>query len=402
MKRKVDDLAIFGGSAEFTSTLHVGRPNIPNIARLLKRIEGILDSKWLTYDGPYLQQFEKRIADMIGVRNCVATCNGTGALEILVRAAGLKGEVIVPSFTFVATAHALQWLNVKPVFADVELETHNVDPDHLEHLITKHTTAILGVHLWGRPCRTERLQKIAEEKRLRLFYDASHAFGCSHHGRMIGSFGDAEVFSFHATKFLNTFEGGAIVTNDDQLAERMRLMRSFGFNDYDSVISVGANGKLNEVSAAMGISCLEEIETFIAVNRRNYQIYRQRLSNVPGLTVLHYDEIETNNFQYIVMVIEEETFELSRDDVLAILWKENILARRYFFPGIHAMEPYRSLYPNSGRNLPITERLVKQVLCFPTGTSINTEDVTQICDLLEFIIEKKDSIRRRLTNTSLG
>jgi dTDP-4-amino-4,6-dideoxygalactose transaminase len=395
MKRTLGDLAIFGGASEFNEQLHVGRPNIPDKQILIRRIEDLLDSKWLTNDGPYLQQFEKRIAELVGVRNCIATCNGTVALEILARAAGLKGEVILPSFTFIATAHSLKWVGVQPVFCDIESETQNLDPDKLERLITNRTTAIMGVHLWGRPCNIDRLVQIALKHKLQIFFDASHAFGCSYQGRMIGSFGNAEVFSFHATKFLNTFEGGAIVTNDDQLADQIRLMRSFGFADYDSVVSIGTNGKMNEVCAAMGMSCLDEMEHFIAANQRNYERYREALPKVPGLSMIHYDGSEKNNFQYVVLEIEEEAIGLSRDEILSILWKENILARRYFYPGCHKMEPYRSLFPNASERLPITEQAAKQVLCLPTGTAIGVDDVTKVCEVLTCIVHNADEIGRR-------
>src|SRR6185312_10178031 len=236
--------------------------------------------RWLTNDGPLVQDFESRVAQAVGVRHCVAMCNATIALEIAIRALGLKGEVIVPSFTFVATAHALQWQEITPVFCDIDPETCNIDPARVSELITPRTTGIIGVHLWGRPCNTQALVEIARERGLRLLYDASHAFGCSHRGRMIGSFGDAEVFSFHATKFINTLEGGAILTRSDELAEKARLMRNFGFVNYDKVTHVGTNGKMNEMSGAMGLTSLEDMAHFIEVNKANYRAYREGLADV--------------------------------------------------------------------------------------------------------------------------
>src|SRR5438132_1241413 len=205
MKRTVSDLAVLGGMKAFQEALHVGRPNIGNRSRLRDRIEDILDRKWLTNSGPYVQEFEKRIADIVGAKHCIAMCNGTVALEIVVRALNLTGEVIVPSFTFIATAHALQWQQINPVFCDVNPETHTIDRDQVEELITSRTRGIIGVHLWGRACDTEALSEIAERHGLKLIFDAAHAFACSKNGRMIGNFGEAEIFSFHATKFLNSF-----------------------------------------------------------------------------------------------------------------------------------------------------------------------------------------------------
>ena len=214
MKRAVDDLALFGGPASFHSPMHVGRPNIGDRAALHARLDAMLDRRWLTNNGPLVEEFEARIARAIGVRHCVAMCNATVALEIASASARHAGEVIVPSFTFVATAHALQWQGIQPVFCDIDPRTHNIDAESAESLITARTTGIIGVHTWGRPCDVSALTALASRHGLRLLFDAAHAFGCSAGDRMIGTMGDAEVLSFHATKFLNAFEGGALVTND--------------------------------------------------------------------------------------------------------------------------------------------------------------------------------------------
>ena len=282
MASELRDLAIFGGTPAFTEKLYVGRPNIGDRELLFKLLGEALDRRWLTNGGPIVQEFERRLAEFLGVKHCVAICNATIALEIAIRALGLTGEVIVPSFTFVATAHCLQWLGLKPIFCDVDPETHNLDAEQIEALITPQTSGILPVHLWGRPCDIERLVDISRRHKLALIFDAAHAFACSHKGRMIGSFGDVEVFSFHATKFFNTFEGGAATTDDDELAEKMRLMRNFGFAGYDEVNSVGTNGKMAEVSAAMGLSSLARLEEFVAANKLNYESYRSSLAGRAG------------------------------------------------------------------------------------------------------------------------
>jgi dTDP-4-amino-4,6-dideoxygalactose transaminase len=214
----------------------VGRPNIGDRRALLQRIEGLLDRRWLSNDGPLVREFEAKIAQISDVRHCVIMCNATVALEIASRALGLAGEVILPSYTFVATAHALQWQGITPVFADIDPDTHNIDAASIEALITPRTTGIVGVHLWGRPCDTEAIENLAARRKLSVMYDAAHAFGCSHKGKMIGGFGSCEIFSFHATKFINSFEGGAIVTNDGDLARKLRLMRNFGIEGYDNVV----------------------------------------------------------------------------------------------------------------------------------------------------------------------
>jgi len=398
-KSRLNDLAVFGGVPAFADKLHVGRPNIGNRERLSERINDLLDRRWFTNQGPFVHEFETRVSELLGVKHCIATCNGTIALEIAIRALGMTGEVIVPSFTFIATAHALQWQEITPVFCDIDPQTHNLDPRCVETLITARTSGILATHVWGRPCAVDELVQIAARRRLKLLFDAAHAFACSYRGRKIGNFGEAEVFSFHATKFLNTFEGGAVVTNDDELADKIRLMTNFGFAGYDQVIYLGINGKMTEPAAAMGLTGLECVNEFIAANRRNYRLYRQALSDLPGVTVIQYDESEQNNYQYIVLEIDESVTKISRDLVLAILHAENVLARRYFYPGCHQMEPYRSRFPQADLALPMTQRLATKVLSVPTGTSIDEEEISLIASIIRLVLENGERVRVRLTNS---
>lgn len=371
----------------FAEKLHVGRPNLGDRDRFLARVGDLYDRRWLSNGGPFCQEFETKLAAHLGVAHVVAMCNATVALEIAARALGLTGEVIVPSFTFVATAHALQWQEITPVFCDVAPGTHNIDPDRVERLITPRTTGIIGVHVWGEPCDAEALADIARRRNLALMFDAAHAFGCTHRGRPVGGLGRAEVFSFHATKFLNAGEGGAVATNDGELAARVRLMQNFGFRGYDDVGYVGTNGKMNELSAALGLTNLESVAAFVGVNRRNYELYRELLADVPGVTVFRYDERERRNYQYVVLEIDAARTGLSRDALVKVLHAENVLARRYFYPGCHRMEPYRSYFPNAGLLLPETERLADRVLVLPTGTQVSAEDVRTICDRIAAAVE---------------
>lgn len=396
MKDTTGDLAIFGGVPAFEEPLHVGRPNFGDRSRLFERINDMLDRKWLSNNGPYVQEFEQRVADMIGVKHCIALCNGTIALEIAIRALELKGEVILPSFTFVATAHALQWQEITPVFCDIDPKSHTIDPSCIEKMITPRTTGIIGVNVWGRPCNIEALEKIAAEHHLKLIFDSAHGFGCSCKGKMLGSFGNAEIFSFHPTKFFNTSEGGAIVTNDDALAKKIRLMKNFGFSGYDNVVYVGTNGKMNEFSALTGLTNLESIDRFISVNSMNYDSYRRELNNLPGIGLIQYDQNEKCNFQYIVLEIDESITGLSRDQIVDILCAENILARRYFYPGCHRMEPYRSYFPHAGLMLPETEKLVKRVLSLPTGTAVSSEEIQKICQIIRLSVSNGYETTKRM------
>jgi len=380
-KQPLNTLAILGGAPAFPGPLHVGRPNIGNREVLLRRIGEMLDRRWLSNNGPLVQEFERKVEHYLGVRHCVAMCNGTVALEIAVRAMDFKGEVIVPSYTFIATAHALQWQEITPVFADIDPKTHNLDPVSVEKMITPRTTGIMGVHLWGRPCDTTGLQAVADGHGLKLMFDASHAFACSHDGRMIGNFGECEVFSFHATKFFNTFEGGAVVTNNDELATKIRLMKNFGFSGYDNVVYIGTNGKMTEVCAAMGLTGLESLDEFVEINRRNYHAYRDALQDVPGLSLIRYDESERCNYQYIIVEVALD-FPLKRDELIQVLHAENILARKYFWPGCHNMRPYRDYYPHAGVMLLNTTEVAERVLVLPTGTALVPESIHVIIGIL--------------------
>lgn len=371
-----------GPNPEFAEPFHVGRPNLGDRRRFLKRVNEMLDRRWLTNRGPLVQELEQKIAAFVGVKHCVAMCNATVALEIVIRAAGLKGEVIVPSFTFIATAHSLQWQEITPVFCDLDPATHNIDPAKVEALITPRTTGIIGVHVWGRPCNVEALQKIANRRNLTLLFDAAHGFGCSHRGRMIGGFGGAEVLSFHATKFFNSFEGGAIVTNDDELANKVRLMQNFGFHGYDNVIYIGTNGKMPEVCAAMGLTNLESVDDFLAKNKRNYLAYREGLSGLPGVKLIDYDDRERCNYQYVVLEVDEAVTGVPRADLIKALHTDNVLARCYFWPGCHNMQPYRSYFPHARLLLPETEKLAAKIVVLPTGTAVSPTQVARICGII--------------------
>ncbi|EIC29693.1 MULTISPECIES: DegT/DnrJ/EryC1/StrS family aminotransferase [Methylomicrobium] len=386
----VQDLAINGAGPAFDLPLHVGRPNIGSRDAFMKYADDIFERCWLSNNGPLVQEFERRVADYHRVKHCVAMCNGTIALEIAIRALGLSGEVIVPSYTFIATAHALHWQAITPVFADIGERTHTLDPEAVRRMITPRTSGIIGVHLWGRSAAVEALQAIADEFGLKLLFDAAHAFACSHRGAMIGNFGDCEVFSFHATKFFNTFEGGAVVTNDDALAEAMRLMRNFGFSGLDNVIYPGTNGKMVEIAAAMGLVNFDAIDAVVEANRRNYCAYRKELADLPGISLLPFDETERNNYQYVVIEIGADC-PVGRDRMIEALCAENILARKYFWPGCHNMQPYRALYPHAGLLLANTRQVADRVVVLPTGTSVDEATIRTVASVIRVLIAAGDA-----------
>jgi len=378
------DLAIAGAPPAFVDPVHVGRPNIGDRAAFLARVNDLLDRRWLTNNGPLVHELEQKLARYLGVRHVVAMCNGTIALEIAIRALGLKGEVILPSYTFIATAQALQWQEITPVFADIDPVTHNIDPLAVEKMITPRTTGIIGVHLWGRAAPVDELAEIARRRHLSLMFDSAHAFGATYRGRRVGAFGRAEVFSFHATKFFNCFEGGAVTTNEDDLATTMRYMRNFGFETYDKAVHVGTNGKMPEICAAMGLTNLESLDAVVEANRANHRLYADAFAGIDGIHLLDYDPTESSNWQYVVIEVDR-TFRATRDEIVAALHAEGILARKYFWPGCHNMQPFRELYPHAGLLLPNTMHVADRVIVLPTGTTLPSETVGVIADVLRVL-----------------
>lgn len=394
-------MALFGGSALYSDPLIVGRPNIPDIEAVVADVRSILSSESLTNNGPLVRRFEDRIREISGTEHCIATCNATAALELTCRALALEGEVIIPSFTFIATAHALAWQGLTPVFVDVDPETHTIDPAKVEAAITSSTSAICGVHLWGNVCDVGALQSIADSHNLTLWFDAAHAFSVEHDGKKVGNFGVAEVFSFHATKFVNAFEGGAIVTNDAELARTLREMRNFGFDQDRLVTHLGINAKMPEVSAAMGLRSLEFLDQIRSTNRRNHHYYTTLLESCKGIVTKVPGDVEGSNYQYIVLEIDEEETGISRDLLLKVLGAEGIHAQRYFYPGCHLAMPYRDKHLQRKTLLPVTERLAHTVLVLPTGLTVGVDDIMQVCDLIKFVVVSSNEVQRELEHRDL-
>jgi len=390
-KTRVGDLAVFGGEPLFSKTLHVGRPNQGPRKLLLSRISAILDRNWLTNNGPVARELEQRLQELLGVKHCALVCNGTVALELAARALDLRGEVIVPAFTFVATAHAFRWQGIRPVFADVDPNTHCIDPESVRRLITQNTSAIVGVHLWGTPCEIASLRSIASEHGIPLMFDAAHALGVEWGGRPIGNFGECEVLSFHATKVMNSFEGGAVVTNRDDVAERVRSLRNFGFAGMDRVEHLGINGKMSEVCAAMGLTSLESFEYFVTRNKERHECYRRALDGIPGLTLREAWHGGRSNYHYVVVMVGPE-LGMTRDQLMYLLHAEGIRARRYFWPGCHRMEPYRSDPAYRNVALPQTELIAGRILQLPSGAELTSREIEMMGELLRFVCEQSQTI----------
>jgi dTDP-4-amino-4,6-dideoxygalactose transaminase len=374
------DLAVFGADPSFVAPRHVGRPNIGDTDRVLSLVSSALQTRWLSNDGPLVDEFEADVAAVSGAEYCVAVSNATVGLQLAAAALGITGDVLMPSFTFVGTAHAMRWIGLTPVFCEIDPATHTLDPAAVESALTPRTGGIVGVHLWGRAGHAGELADLARTHDLPLVFDAAHALGCT------TGLGDVEVLSFHATKVANAAEGGAILTDDPSLAERLRRMRNFGFVDYDTVDMLGTNAKMNELSAAMGIASLEAFDQFVDVNRRNHRRYTDELGDLADVQIVEYDDRQ--NCHYIVLEVPPAL----RNDLIAVLHAENVFARRYFHPGCHRHAPYRG----TAWTLPATEAVSARVVTLPTGTAMDEDDVARVCAVVRFVVEHAPEVQRRL------
>jgi dTDP-4-amino-4,6-dideoxygalactose transaminase len=375
----------------FTTPLPVGQLNMPDPAEFREMFEGIFARRFYTNHGPLEHAVDEALAAHFGVRHAIAVVNGTIALMLLLRAMQLTGEVVVPSFTFPATVQSLVWAGLKPVFCDVDPDTQMLNAALVEAAITPQTSAILGVHIWGRGCDPVGLAKLAEARGLQLLFDAAHATSCTFEGKRIGGFGRAEIFSFHATKILSGAEGGCITTNDDELATRLRTLRSFHASDEHAAGVLRLNAKISEAQAAMVLLGLRHLDRFIEENRQRYELYRQGLQDIYGLQFIDYAAGEQSNYQFAVVRIEPEKLGMSRDELLDWLQDRHVLARRYFHPGVHRTSPFSS---EIRAELTVTDELCQVLLQLPTGQAISHDDVRNICTLIQSAPRKRQVTQR--------
>lgn len=360
----------------FDTPLHVGQLNLPSVDAFEVAFKGIFARQFFTNHGPLEQELDAALASYFGVRHAVSVVNGTVALMIALQTLDLRGEVIVPAFTFPATVQAIAWAGLTPVFCDVDPHTQTITAPLAAAAITANTVAILGVHVWGRAADPDGLELLARERGLKLVFDAAHAVGCTSRGRLIGGFGDVEAFSFHATKILNGFEGGCITTNDDGLAARIRVARSFHADDDAGASILRLNAKISEAQAAMALLSLDHLDQWTEDNRHRYERYRRELQGIPGLYFIDYCAGERSNYQSVVLRICEEELGMPRDHLLRILESKNILARKYFSPGVHNIPPFCDL---STKELPVTDELCRTLIQLPTGQMVSDRHIAIVC-----------------------
>ena len=361
--------------------VYVTQPLLPPLEDFLPYLETIWNNKILTNGGPFHQQLEQALCDYLGVKHICLFANGTLALMTALQALRINGEVITTPYSFVATAHSLLWNNIKPVFADIEPHSLNLDPGKIEAAITPQTTAIMPVHCYGRPCDIEAIEKIADNYNLKVIYDAAHAFGVRHRGGSVLNHGDLSVISFHATKIFNTFEGGAIVCPDAKTKQRIDHLKNFGFVDEVTVVAAGINGKMSEINAAFGLLQLKGIDGARQKRKAIDAHYRHQLASIGGITCLEQGEGEAANHAYFPILVGPG-YPLSRDALFQRLRDQEIYARRYFYPLISDFPMYRGMPSAAHANLPVARLASSQVICLPIYPDLEMATVDAIIAMI--------------------
>lgn len=360
----------------------VTSPLLPSLDDFIPYLEDIWDRKWLTNNGHYHQKLEQALCEYLKVPYISLFTNGTLPLMCALQALRITGEVITTPYSFVATTHSLWWNGIKPVFVDIDPVTCNLDPEKIEAAITPKTTAIMPVHVYGKPCDTVRIQEIADKYGLKVIYDAAHAFGVEVNGKSILESGDMSTLSFHATKVYNTIEGGALVCHDEQTKKRIDYLKNFGFAGGTTIVAPGINGKMDEVRSAYGLLNLKQVDSAIEARRKVAVQYRDALKDIPGIRFMEDMPGVRHNYSYFPIFINAEEYGLTRDELYFKLKENDVLGRRYFYPLISEFSTYRGLESAKRENLSIAVKIADSVICLPMYHNLNEEDVTRIVGLI--------------------
>ena len=361
----------------------VTSPLLPNLDEFHEMLKQIWESKWITNNGSFHKQLEKALAEYLKVPYVSLFTNGTLPLITALQALHITGEVITTPYSFVATTHALWWNGIKPVFVDIDPSTGNIDPEKIESAITSRTTAIMPVHVYGKPCDTKKIQSIADKYGLKVIYDAAHAFGVEVNGESVLNAGDLSTLSFHATKVYNTIEGGAMIMHDEQTKKRIDYLKNFGFHGETEVIAPGINSKMDEVRSAYGILNLRQVDAAIEARHQVAVKYRNALRGVEGITFFDDMPGVRHNYSYFPIFIDSDKYGMSRDELYFKMKESNVLGRRYFYPLISEFSTYRGL-PSAGReNLPNAHKMADGVICLPMYHSLTDMDVQRVISILK-------------------
>ena len=360
----------------------VTAPLLPNLEEFNTLLKEIWDSKWVTNNGSFHKQLEKELAEYLKVPYISLFTNGPLPLLTALQALRVTGEVITTPYSFVATTHSIWWNGCKPVFVDVDPATGNIDPDAIEAAITNKTTAIMPVHVYGKPCDTKRIQEIADKYGLKVIYDAAHAFGVEVDGESILNAGDMSTLSFHATKVYNTLEGGALVMHDAETKKRIDYLKNFGFAGETTVVAPGINSKVDEVRAAYGILNLRQVDAAIEARHQVAVKYREALRPIEGITFMDDMPGVRHNYSYFPIFIDSEKYGMTRDELYEKMRSHNVLGRRYFYPLISTFSTYRGLPSAAPENLPKAHKMVDSVICLPMHHELSAEDIDRVLELI--------------------
>lgn len=358
----------------------VTSPLLPNLDEFNEMLKQIWDSKWVTNNGSFHKQLERELAEYLKVPFVSLFTNGTLPLLTALQALRVTGEVITTPYSFVATTHCIWWNGCKPVFVDIDPSTGNLDPDKIEAAITPITTAIMPVHVYGKPCDTKRIQEIADKYGLKVIYDAAHAFGVEVNGESVLKAGDMSTLSFHATKVYNTLEGGALVMKDEVTKKRIDYLKNFGFAGETEVVAPGINSKVDEVRAAYGILNLRQVDNAIEARHKAAIRYREALRPVDGISFMDDMPGVKHNYSYFPIFIDEDKFGMTRDELYFKMKSQNILGRRYFYPLISEFSTYRGLPSAAKENLPNAHKMANSVICLPMHHQLEMSDIERIID----------------------
>lgn len=385
--------AILGSNPMFTEGLHLTVPDIPSWESVKDRVEELFNSGWLT-KGPYLNELETNMAKFIGTKYAVGLSSCTSGLMLIYKLLELKGEVILPSFTFMATGQALMWMkDITPIFVDIDPDTFNIDPKKVEEAITPNTSAIVGVHIYGNPANVEALEAIAKKHNLKLIFDSAHGLGSLYKGQRLGGFGDAESFSCSPTKLLITGEGGIVTTNNDKLAEGLKLGREYGNpGNYDSLFA-GMNARMGEFNALMGIESLKMLDNVVKKRNEFAQYMITRLSKLPGVRFQKINKDDVSSYKDFTIVIEDG-FELTRDQLVDALKAENIDTRNYYSPPLHLQTTYKKYKEQYEGKLPVTEKLCNTAVTLPLSSKFTQAEIEKLCEAIENIYKYRDEIKK--------
>jgi dTDP-4-amino-4,6-dideoxygalactose transaminase len=361
----------------------VTSPAMPKIEEFVEEIKDLWESRWLTHTGPKHIELEEKLEKYLGVRNISLFANGHLALELAIKAMGLKGEVITTPFTFASTTQSIMRNEIEPVFCDINREDFTLDVTKIERLITDKTSAIIPVHVYGNVCDMESIEKIAKQYNLKVIYDAAHAFGIEVNGRKIAAFGDASMFSFHATKVFNTVEGGAVAFENDELVKVFNRLKQFGMElGTDLVPCVGTNAKMTEMHAAMGLCNLRHIDSYISKRKTLVERYREYLTNIPGIKICKDQVGVKHNYAYFPILFDPSIFRKDRDCVIQQLMERNIFAKKYFYPLNSDFECYRNRYGGERVDVPVASQVADQVLTLPLYPDLEVCDIDKICKII--------------------